>query len=109
MECAMAWVVTSWRHEALQAAERRARQLERRAAREIADADAYLTALERFGVDTRREVRRWRVALRTDGSGASVEVRETAPARPARPARRTDRARLRDSPLAELFRATGEQ
>jgi hypothetical protein len=71
----MGWVVTSWRSEALE-----------RAAREVADADAYLQALEQLGVETRERVR---------------EQRHTR--RPPPPA---GVARLRESPLAELFRAT---
>ena len=84
----MAWIVTSWRNEALTVA-----------AREVADADAYLAALERFGVDTRGEVRRQRLELRADGPGATT----------VRAARKPARARLRESPLSELFRATAEQ
>jgi hypothetical protein len=94
----MPWKVTSWRGDA----EREARRATRAAAREVADAGAYLDALERFGLDTRGEVRRQRVALRTDAAGAPVAVREGA-------ARKPGRARLRDSPLRELFRATAEQ
>lgn len=95
----MAWIVTSWRSEAFQTAEREARLRSRRAAREVEDAEAYLAALERFGVDTRGEIRRQRVALRTDGPGATT----------AGASRKPGRARLRDSPLSELFRATAEQ
>lgn len=102
----MAWKVTSWRNEALAAAEREARRITRTATREVADAEAYLAALEHFGVDTRGEVRRRRLELRADGS---------TPRRGPRPAATTDRpprpgrARLRESPLTELFRATAEQ
>lgn len=101
----MGWVVTSWRSEALAAladaearaaardvvvaAEREARRLNRGAARE-------LEALERLGVQTRAAVRRRRGELRATPPAA-------APARAAKP---NGRATLRDSPLAELFRAT---
>jgi hypothetical protein len=73
----MGWVVTSWRSEALE-----------RAAREVADADAYLRALEDLGIETRERVRAQRLTVRP------------GPAPPA------GVARLRESPLAELFRAT---
>jgi hypothetical protein len=96
----MGWIVTSWRSDALAAAEREARRVSRGAAREVADARAYLDALERFGADTRAEVRRQRVALRTDGAGAATPVASR---------RKTARASLRESPLTELFRATAEQ
>jgi hypothetical protein len=95
----MAWIVTSWRSEALAAAEREARRISRHATREVADADAYLEALERFGVETRGAVRQQRIRLRTDGPGATT----------AGASRKPGRARLRESPLTELFRATAEQ
>jgi hypothetical protein len=95
---AMAWKVTSWRNEALAAAEREARRIKRDAAREAADAEAYLSALERFGIDTRGEVRRRRLELRADGPGAATPTTV-----------RPGRARLRDSPLTELFRATAAE
>ena len=107
----MAWIVTSWRTEALAAAEREARRITRTATREVADADAYLAALEGFGVETRGEVRRRRLELRADGPGAATPATTRAPAVPATPNRgaRPGRARLRESPLTELFRATAEQ
>jgi hypothetical protein len=74
----MGWVVTSWRTDALE-----------RAAREVADADAYLHALEELGLETRERVREQRHVM--------------LPVGPAPPA---GVARLRQSPLAELFRAT---
>ena len=95
----MAWKVTSWRSEALVAADREARRITRNATREVADAADYLAALEHFGVETRGEVRRRRLELRADDPGAA--------ARAPRP--RHGRARLRESPLIELFRATAEQ
>ena len=119
----MAWIVTSWRTEALEAlldararesaaaivaaAERDARRTTRAAARETADAIAYLDVLERLGRETLDAVR----AQRADRDGPpappvspeppSEEIRVTA-ARRTRPAR----ASLRESPLTELFRAT---
>ena len=101
----MAWIVTSWRSDALEAAEREARRASRRAAREVADAGAYLDALERFGIDTRGDVRRQRVALRTDGPGAATPTRR-ATTSTRRPTTSTRRASLHESPLGELFRAT---
>ena len=88
----MAWKVTSWRPDAVQAAEREARRLVRHAQREVADADAYLAELERFAEQTRVDVQARR---RTATAGEEITVR------------RTERASMRDSPLAELFRATG--
>jgi hypothetical protein len=113
----MAWIVKSWRRDALAAladaealdaakeielaAEREARRIERGARREAADADAYLAELERFGHDTvdqvaahRRGLRSERPALLPDEPAGPISVRK-------------GRARLRDSPLGELFRATG--
>lgn len=86
----MPWKVTSWRPDAVQAAEREARRLIRSAQREVADADAYLAELERFGEQTRADIR-----ARRRGGADEIAVR------------RTERASLRNSPLAELFRATG--
>jgi hypothetical protein len=79
----MGWVVKSWRVDAQQIV----REI---ATREVADASAYLDALEQVGIDTRRQVQEQRLALRAD-----------APA-----TRRPARAVLRESPLTELFRAT---
>jgi hypothetical protein len=111
----MAWIVTSWRSEALAAAEREARRIKRDAAREAADAEAYLAALERFGLDTRGEIRRRRHELRADATPNRGPRPAAAPNRGPRPAAapnrgpRPGRARLRESPLTELFRATAEQ
>jgi hypothetical protein len=80
---AMGWVVKSWNAEAVD------RIVSDTARRELADGIAYLEELETFGVLTRRLVREKRAELR------GHEIRVT---------RR--RATLRDSPLAELFRAT---
>lgn len=79
----MGWVVKSWNAEAVD------RIVSDTARRELADGIAYLEELETFGVLTRRLVREKRAGLR------GPEIRVT---------RR--RATLRDSPLAELFRAT---
>ena len=108
----MAWIVTSWRIDRLESLvstqvragvereRRHAQRVSSRAARERDDLAAELEALERLGIELR----------------AKLSDRETAPAEPplrAVPAsprvdgsRRGGRARLRESPLAELFRAT---
>jgi hypothetical protein len=112
----MAWIVKSWRREALAAladaealdaaqeivhgAEREARRIERSAHREAADAEAYLAELERLGRETLAQVARHRQELRG-------EPRALAPVEPATPISvRKGRATLRDSPLTELFRVT---
>jgi hypothetical protein len=82
----MGWVVKSWRVDAQQIA----------AGREVADARAYLDALEQVGVETRRQVREHRRALRS------------ADPQPAPVPRAPRRAVLRESPLTELFRATAQ-
>jgi hypothetical protein len=79
----MGWVVKSWRVDAHEL-------VREKAARELADACAYLDALEQVGVETRRQVREQRRELRA-----------------ADPPRRR-RAVLRESPLTELFRATAQ-
>jgi hypothetical protein len=120
----MGWVVTGLRTEALEAlvderareqaravvadAERDARRRSRAAARETADAAAYLDVLEALAVDTRRQVagerRRLREARPASGPPPTPP---TPPEDPAREIRvRPGRASLRESPLAELFRAT---
>ncbi|HYM57936.1 MAG TPA: hypothetical protein VES79_08230 [Solirubrobacteraceae bacterium] len=102
----MGWIVTSWKTERLalllvaeavetaaqvrRVAERDAQRLHRAAAREAADAAAYLVALEELGVQTREAVRR----------------RRQAESQPSDAAARVGRATLHESPLAELFRAT---
>jgi hypothetical protein len=118
----MGWVVKSWNAEALEQlvsdgaraaarevvldAERDARRIGRVAARETADASAYLEALETFGVLTRRLVRERRAELRSgEADEAPAPALEVAPAPPRITARR-GRATMRDSPLADLFRAT---
>jgi hypothetical protein len=91
-DISMPWKVTCWRPDAVQAAEREARRLIRGAQREVDDADAYLAELERFGAQTRDAVRARRRQATTD---EEITVR------------RVERASMRDSPLAELFRSTG--
>ncbi|MGZ4268017.1 MAG: hypothetical protein ACXVFN_10850 [Solirubrobacteraceae bacterium] len=116
----MGWVVKSWNAAALEElvgaearetargivrdAERDARRIGRAAARETADAAAYLEALETFGVLTRRLVRERRAELR-GAAGAEPPPREVVP-EPRRITARRGRARLRESPLRDLFRVT---
>ena len=98
----MGWVVKSWRIEAL------TELVGAAPARELADADAYLAALEQLGLETRDQVARQRRRLRPE--------RVVAPAPPAlvgsrdatRPLRRC-RATLHDSPLPALFAAAGRR
>jgi hypothetical protein len=115
----MAWIVKSWRRDALAAladaealdaareivlgAEREARRIERGARREAADVDAYMAELERFGRDTREQVAAHRRGLRA----TQPERPAVVPEEPSGPISvRKGRATLRDSPLSELFRAT---
>jgi hypothetical protein len=116
----MAWIVKSWRRDALAAladaealdaaqeivlgAEREARRIERGARREAADVDAYMAELERFGRETREHVAAQRRALRSERpapAGAAVPDEPIGPI-----SVRRGRATLHDSPLSELFRAT---
>jgi hypothetical protein len=100
----MGWVVKSWNTESARAvvadAERDARRITRAAEREVADARAYLSALEQFGDATLAQVRERRSELRA----AVPRVRPLDPEPAPRPRRR--RASMRDSPLTELFRTT---
>ena len=84
----MPWVVKTLKPELLRAAERESRQVRRAAARETADADAYLQLLEELGSELLEQVGGERRARRADRVGRK-------------------RSDLRESPLAELFRATG--
>jgi hypothetical protein len=120
----MGWIVKSWRREALaaladaealdeaqaivRAAEREARRIERAAHREASDVRAYLGELERFGVETSRQVAERRGELRAERPQPPAEpAPAVAPEEPAGPISvRRGRATLRDSPLGELFRAT---
>jgi hypothetical protein len=115
----MGWVVKSWSAERLAEladavareaarqtvldAERDARVLGRAAAREVADAVAYLEILEQLGVQTRLAVERQRAQVRSQPPSPDPPA-EPVPL-PVPPARRR-RATLHDSPLTELFRAT---
>lgn len=85
----MGWVVKSWNAEAVD------RLVSDATRQELADGIAYLEELETFGVLTRRLVREKR-----------AELRPPAPAPAPRFTASRRRATLRDSPLAELFRAT---
>ena len=89
----MGWVVKSWNAEAVD------RIVSDTARRELADGIAYLEELETFGVLTRRLVREKRAELRTPPP-------PVAPRPAPRITARRGRATLRDSPLADLFRAT---
>ena len=105
----MSWVVKAWKPALLQAAEREARRLRRAAGREADDATAYLLVLEDLGTELREDVRRQRRAPEGEPEPEAGREPEAAPqpneirATRSRPAR----ASLRDSPLSELFRATG--
>ena len=115
----MSWVVTSWKTDRLEAvldararesarsivaaAERDARRTTRAAARETADAIAYLEVLERLGQETLEAIRAQR---RPAAADKAVSVPEPPPDEiRVKPGRRA-RASLRESPLTELFRAT---
>ena len=104
----MAWVVKTWRPEVIAAAEREARRLRRGAAREAEDAAAYLVVLEDLAAELREGLR----AQRRDRPPRPLPIPEKRPA-PVTPepageiTARRGRAKLRDSPLGELFRATG--
>jgi hypothetical protein len=123
----MGWVLKSWRTEWLDArassdarrraretvlrAEREARALSRAAAREVADAEAYLEILRQLGVEAHRLVDEQRRALGAASPAPHVSPTAREPiADEPRPAGRTRtprrRATLRESPLTELFRAT---
>ena len=91
----MGWVVKSWNAEAVD------QIVTDTARRELADGIAYLEQLETFGVLTRRLVREKRAALR-----APAPPPPPAPRITARRGGGRRRATMRDSPLADLFRAT---
>ena len=124
----MSWVVKAWKPELLQAAEREARRLRRAAGREAEDANAYLLVLEDLGTKLREDLRRQRrvreprplpIPEKRPAAVSPPEQRAPQPESPrqaktaAEPAEiratqaRPARASLRDSPLSELFRATG--
>ena len=79
----MGWVVKSWNADAID------RMVSDATREELADGIAWLEELETFGVLTRRLVREKRAEVR----GPRIRITRR-------------RAALRDSPLAELFRAT---
>jgi hypothetical protein len=108
------WVVKQWRTEAArERAERDARRARRAADRATASVAAQLEALEaleRLAVDLRARVGTHRAADRRpeNVSAAGAPTASTAPVARATPAgrRSVERASLRTSALAELFRAT---
>jgi hypothetical protein len=102
----MAWIVTAWKPEVLAAAEREARRRVRAADREVTDAAAYLAVLEELGAEMRERVRSQRRGL---PQPLSIPEKRPAPPVPqsAEITARKGRATLRDSPLGDLFRATG--
>jgi len=98
----MGWVVKSWRIDAL------TELVGAATVRELADAVAYLAALEAFGVQTRDQVAAQRRLL-CPPRLVVPEARNPAVVRVAgRPARRR-RATLHDSPLPELFAAAAQR
>jgi hypothetical protein len=111
----MAWVVKAFKPEVLAQAEREARRVLREAGRETRDASAYLLVLEDVGAELREGVRaqRRRLGQAERPPAPAIEPvplpipspRRRAPAAPA--VARHGRARMRESPLADLFRATG--
>jgi len=101
----MSWVVKAWKPELLQAAEREARRVRRAAGREAGDAAAYLRVLEDLGAELREDVRRRRRAPAPLPLPLPVPPRRPV-AEPGERDAGNGRARLRDSPLSELFRAS---
>lgn len=118
----MGWVVKSWHPERLadvlgeqareagrevvQAAEREARRWHRLVRRERAVADDELQGLEELGERLLRDVHRERASVRGGEPAPPAPVADASARDVRRPRRPGRRARLRDSPLAELFRAT---
>ncbi len=101
----MPWVVTAWKPEVLAAAEREARRRTRAADREVADGAAYLAVLEQLGTELRHRVHAQRRELPRP---LPIPDKRPAPAPDAGEiTARKGRATLRDSPLGDLFRATG--
>jgi len=89
----------------LAAAEREARRRVRAADREVTDAAAYLAVLEELGAEMRERVRSQR---REVPLPLPIPDKRRAPARETGPITvRRGRATLRESPLGELFKATG--
>jgi len=120
----MGWVVKAWRAEGLatlaaeharqaargmlEAAERDARRIRRTARRECSRTQGELQRLEDMGSELLQEVREQRT--RGGRAGGPWPDGPPGPALRVRDLRRNrargGRARLRESPLAELFRAT---
>ncbi len=92
----MGWVVKSWRVEAL------TELVGTATARELADAVAYLAALEAFGVQTRDQVAEQRHRLRPPRVTVPESITQVV-RRSARPRRAT----MYESPLPELFAGAG--
>lgn len=117
----MGWVVKQWRpeklaelvgeqaqetaREVMRVAEREARRWHRVARRERAVADDELLRLRELGDDLLQQVRTRRASVR-GGEPAPLAPPPEILAFDLRAPRRARRSRLRDSPLAELFRAT---
>ena len=120
----MGWVVRSWRVEGLatlvseharhaargmlEAAERDARRIRREARGERSRTQGDLQRLEDMGSELLQDVRERRALARGDGEpwaggppAPELRVRDLRPTHA-----RAGRMRLRESPLAELFRAT---
>ncbi len=89
----MGWVVKSFRTDAWAALAC--------ARREVSDSAAYLEALERFGVETRAQVRADRARL----LGVPLAPRVLEPRPSGSITARRGRATMHDSPLTELFAA----
>ena len=122
----MGWVVKAWRAEGLatlasqharqaaqgmlEAAERDARRMRRTAQRECSRTQGDLQRLEDMGSELLQDVRDRRATGTGRGSGGPLVDGPPTPElrmRDLRPGRyRGRRSRLRESPLAELFRAT---
>ena len=119
----MGWVVKRWRpegvaavlgeqvleagREVMEAAEREARRWHRVARRERAVADDELQRLEELGGELLQRVRLQRASIRMPDLPDPVTEIEVRDLRPT--PRTRHRARLRDSPLAGLFAATGRR
>lgn len=117
----MGWVVKQWRpeklaellgeqaqeaaREVMRGAEREARRWHRVARRERAVADDELLRLQELGDDLLQQVRSRRASVR-GGEPTPLAAPPEILAFDLRTPRRFKRSKLRDSPLAELFRAT---
>ena len=92
----MAWIVTAWKPAVLRETERESRRLRRAADRELEDTMAHLLELENLGAELREDVRRRRREQHPRASEPQPDATRA----------RCGRARMRSSPLSELFRAT---